>query len=225
MTAKVGTNGLEEHADIVIGLFRDLFACEGRRFGSRSLGVLGISDGCEGVQWNAAYHERDGTARLGVNLEGMLYDGWPVARLIEREISHPLLLTEYRGRVPRPEMVTVRWWRDAWQYSSRVRIKESRLAPTPIALDRLDGDGWALALRQARECLDPERGYRGRRRTKVTLRRSRRIVERGVSPHLQFTARFAEHSTRSLRRAKDDLEVLREFALRQTRPVIRRGVS
>ena len=224
-TMKVGTMGLEERADIVIDLFRDLFACEGRRFGSRSLGVLGISDGCEGVQWNAAYHERDGTARLGVNLEGMLYDGWPVARLIEREISHPLLLTGYRGRVPRPEMVTVRWWRDAWQYSSRVRIKESRLAPTPIALDRLDGDGWALALRQARECLDPERGYRGRRRTKVTLRRSRRIVERGVSPHLQFTARFAEHSTHSLRQAKDDLEVLREFALRQTRPVIRRGVS
>ncbi len=128
----MGTKGLEERADIVIGLFRDLFACEGRRFGSRSLGVLGISDGCEGVQWNVAYYERDETARLAVNLEGMLYDGWPVARLIEREISHPLLLTKYRGRVPRPEMVTVSWWRDAWQVSSRVRIKESRLAPTPI---------------------------------------------------------------------------------------------
>ena len=223
--SKVGTKGLEERTDIVIGLFRDLFACEGQRFGSRSLGVLGISDGCEGVQWNAAYHQRDETARLGVNLEGMLYDGWPVARLIEREISYPLLLTEYRGRVPRPEMVTVIWWRDAWQVSSRVGIMESRLAPTPIALDRLDGDGWAHALRQARECLDSERGYRGRRRTKVTLRRSGRTVERWVSPHLQFTARFAENSTRSLQRAKDDLEVLREFAIRQTRPVKRQGVS
>ena len=224
-TAKGGTMGLEERADIVIGLFRNLFACEGRQFGSRSLGVLGISDGCEGVQWNAAYHERDQTARLGVNLEGLLYDGWPIARLIEREIFHPLLLTEYRDRVPRPQMVTVRWWRDAWQVSSRVPIKESRLPPTPIALDRLDGEGWAHALRQARECLDPERGYRGRRRTKVTLRRSSRIVERWVSPHLQFTARFAEDSTRSLRRAKDDLEVLREFAVRQTRPAMRQGVS
>ena len=223
--SKVGTKGLEERTDIVIGLFRDLFACEGQRFGSRSLGVLGISDGCEGVQWNAAYTERDGAAWLGVNLEGMLYDGWPVARLIEREISHPLLLTEYRDRVPRPEMVTVNWWRDAWQVSSRVRIRESSLSPTPIALDRLDGDGWAHALRQARECLDPERGYRGRCRTKVTLRRSGRIVERWVSPHLQFKARFAENSTRSLRRAKDDLEVLREFAIRQTRPIMRQGVS
>jgi len=223
--SKVGTKGLEERTDIVIGLFRDLFACKGQRFGSRSLGVLGISDGCEGVQWNAAYTKRDGAAWLGVNLEGMLYDGWPVARLIEREISHPLLPTEYRDRVPRPEMVTVNWWRDAWQVSSRVRITESSLSPTPIALDRLDGDGWAHALRQARECLDPERGYRGRRRTKVTLLRSGRIVERWVSPHLQFKARFSENSTRSLRRAKDDLEVLHEFAIRQTRPVMRQGVS
>lgn len=214
---------LEERADIVIRLFRDLFACEGRRFGSRSRGVLGISDGCEGVQWNAGY--QDQTARLGVNLEGLLYDGWPIARLIEREISRPLLLTEYRDRVPRPEMVTVWWWRDAWQGPSRVPIKESSLSPTPIALDRLDGDGWARALRQARECLDPERGYRGRRRTKVTLRRSDRIVERWVSPHLQFTARFAEDSARSLRRAKDDLEVLHEFAVRQTRPGIPQRVS
>ena len=223
--AKVVPMGFEERADIVIGLFRDLFASEGRRFGSRSLGVLGISDGCEGVQWNVAYHERDDTAKLGVNLEGMAYDGWPIARLIEREITHPLLLSEYRDRVPRPEMVTVRWWRDAWQISSRVPIKESRLSPTPIALDQLDADGWAHALRQARECLDSERGYRGRRRTKVTLRRSNRIVERWVSPHLQFTVRFAENSTRSLRRAKDDLEVLREFAVRQTRPRVRQGVS
>ena len=71
----------------------------------------------------------------------------------------------------------------------------------------------------------PSAGYRGRRRTKVTLRRSSRIVEKWVSPHLQFTARFAEDSTRSLRRAKDNLEVLREFAVRQTRPAMRQGVS
>ena len=217
----------EERADIVIGLFRDLFACEGRPFRSRQLGelVLGISDGCEGVQWNAAYHERDQTATLGVNLEGMQYDDWPVARLIEREISRPRLLTEYRGRVPRPEMVKVRWWRDAWQGPSRVAIKESSLEPTPIALNRLDGDGWARALHQARGCLNPDRGYRGRRKTNVTLRRSSQIVEKWVSPHLQFTVRFAENSLRSLRRAKDDLrrakddlEVLREFTIRQTRP-------
>jgi len=40
---------------------------------------------------------------LAVNLEGMKYDDWPVARLIEREIFRPLLLTRYprKGRKTR----------------------------------------------------------------------------------------------------------------------------
>lgn len=38
---------------------------------------------------------RHGAAWLGVNLEGMKYDGWPVARLIERELSRPLLLARF----------------------------------------------------------------------------------------------------------------------------------
>ena len=67
---------------------------------------------------------------MGVNLEGMKYDGWPVARLIEREISRPLLLTRYRRKVARPDKVTVLWARDAWQYSARRRIKEANIAPT-----------------------------------------------------------------------------------------------
>ena len=39
-------------------LFRDIFGCRGRDFGSPSRGVLGISDGNEGVQWNAGYRPR-----------------------------------------------------------------------------------------------------------------------------------------------------------------------
>jgi len=39
---------------------------------------------------------------LGVNLEGMKYEDWPVARLIEREPSRLLLLTRYRGWVATP---------------------------------------------------------------------------------------------------------------------------
>ena len=119
--------------------------------------------GNEGVQWNAGYYPCDIAVWLGVNLEGMKYDDWPVARLIEREISRPLLLTRYRRKVARPDKVTVLWARDAWQYSARRRIKEANIAPTPIALDRLDGQGWADALRGARECLNPgghqKRGY------------------------------------------------------------------
>ena len=31
------------------------------------------------VQWNAGYYPRNSAVWLGVNLEGMKYDGWPVA--------------------------------------------------------------------------------------------------------------------------------------------------
>ena len=40
-------------ADALKRRFRDVFGCRGREFGSLSRGVLGISDGNEGVQWNA----------------------------------------------------------------------------------------------------------------------------------------------------------------------------
>ena len=202
------------------GLFRDLFECDGQRFGSPSLGVLGISDGFEGVQWNVWYSQRKETAWLGINLEGKRYDDWPVARLVEREIAHPLLLTEYRVRVARPEEVTVSWKRDAWQVGSRIRImeSESRIPPTPIALNLLDSDGWTSALGCARECLDSKRKYRGRRRTKVTLRRSGQTVERDVSPHLQFKTRLNESTPHAMQRAKDNLEALHEWGTRQARP-------
>ena len=37
-------------ADTLKALFRDIFGCRGRDFGNPSRGVLGISDGNEGVQ-------------------------------------------------------------------------------------------------------------------------------------------------------------------------------
>ena len=209
---------LDQQAEIVIGHFRELFKCEGQQFGSRSLGVSGVSDGIEGVQWNAWYSQGDETAWVGVNLEGKKYDSWPIARLIERELVDPLLLTEYRAKVKRPDTVTVSWNRDAWQAAIRIRIKESCIAPTPITLDRLDTGGWAQALECAKECLDPRRNYRGRRRTDVTLLRSGRIVERQVSPHLQFKTRLAECTPEAMKVAKKNLEALHAFATNQARP-------
>lgn len=213
---------LAERAEVVIDAFRDLFACDGQPFGSLSLGVLGISDGSEGVQWNAGYYHLEEAGWLGVNLEGKQYDDWPVARLIERETANPLLLAEYRARVPRPGTVTVGWTRDAWQVASRVRIKESRIPPTPIALDRLDRDGWHLALEYAKECLDPARRYRGRRRMPVTLRRSGRLVERWVTPHLRFKTPvdwFGSSPRRAMQGAKNNLDALHEWATWQARSV------
>ena len=192
------------HSDALKSCFRDVFECRGREFGSLSRGVLGISDGNEGVQWNAGHYPRDGTVWLGVNLEGMKYDDWPTARLIEREISRPLLLTQYRRKVARPEKVTVLWARDAWQYSARRRIKEANLAPAAVALDRLDGRGWTDALRGARKCLDPRRQHRGRRKVPVTLLPSKRLarerqVEMDVSPHLKIRTPLGGITSRAMR--------------------------
>ena len=155
--------------------------------------------------------------------EGMKYDDWPVARLIEREISRPLLLTRYRRKVARPDRVTVFWARDSWQYSARRRIKEANLAPTPIALDRLDGQGWADALRGARECLDPRRQHRGRRKVPVTLlpskRRPReRQVEMDVSPHLKIRMPLAEITPRAMWEGRNNLEGVYGFVAEQSRP-------
>ena len=152
----------------------------------------------------------------------MKYDDWPVARLIERDISRPLLLTRYRRQVARPDKVTVLWARDAWQYRARPRIKEANLAPTPIALDRLDGQGWAEALRGARECLDPRKRHRGRRKVTVTLLPSKqhpweRRVEMYVSPHLKIGTPLVEITARAMRGARENLEALWEFAARQSR--------
>ena len=215
-------------ADTLKTLFRDIFQCPGRDFGSPSRGVLGISDGNEGVQWNAGYYPRDGAVWLGVNLEGMKYDDWPVARLIEREISRPLLLTRYRPQVARPDKVTVLWSRDAWQYSARRPIKEANIAPTPVALDRLDGQGWAEALRGARECLDPRRQRRGRRRVPVTLLSSKRYpwerrVEMDVSPHLKIRTPLVGITSRAVREGRGNLEALYEFVGEQSRAWGRRG--
>ncbi len=215
-------------ADALKSCFSDVFGCRGRDFGNPSRGVLGISDGNEGVQWNAAYYLRDSAVWLGVNLEGMKYDDWPVARLIEREISRPLLLTRYRRQVARPDKVTVVWARDAWQVSARPRIKEANIAPTPIALDRLDGQGSAEALRGARECLDPQKQLRGRRKVTVTLLPSKRHpwerqVEMEVSPHLKIRTPLVEITRRAVGEGRGNLAGVWEFVGTQSRAYGRRS--
>ena len=208
--------------DTLRNCFRDLFGCPGREFGSRSRGVLGISDGNKGVQWNAGYPS-SGVVWFGVNLEGMKYDGWPVARLIERELSRPLLLTpRYRLKVAGPGRVTARWTRDAWRHPARPPIKEADIAPTPIALDRLDRRGWEAALEGAMECLDPLRQHRGRGNVQVTLLPSKRHpwerrAEMGVSPHLKIRTPLAAITPSAMRQARDNLHALYEFVAHQSR--------
>jgi hypothetical protein len=159
-------------------------------FGSPSLGISGICDGTDGVQWNAwvQWHGGRQMAYAGVNLEGKVYDGWPVARLIEREMAAPALF-EAAARVPHASAVEVLWLRDAWQVVARPPILEKLIGGSPRLLHTLTAEAWTAMLREAYNCLDAERGRRGRARQAVTLT-SGAIREFDVSPHLQLRQPF-----------------------------------
>ena len=80
----------------------DMYSLESFKSGSKV--VKWISDGAQGVQWNAML-DKDG-GYLGVNLEGMEYKNWPIADFILNERDHPGL-AEARELTPRPSTVTV----------------------------------------------------------------------------------------------------------------------
>ncbi|CAN5642557.1 hypothetical protein BH23CHL2_BH23CHL2_19410 [soil metagenome] len=186
-------------------------------FGSQALRYQGLSDGNEGVQWNA-WIERMATgtpiAWLGVNLEGKQYRDWPIARLIQRELTDPKLIT-LRDDLRQPEEITVHWWRDAWgPGGSRIRgFEEHSIAPTPIALSKLHQQSWRQALREAQGCLRTPKGRRGKQW--VTVQDQRR--EFYVSPHVTFLRQLpwpatAEVLRQAMQRAREQLQPLYDFA-------------
>lgn len=163
--------------------FIQVFGENHRAFGSRARRIGGLSDGNEGVQWNAGYNPDTGEAWVGVNLEGMQYRGWPVARLIQRELQTPTLPALVR-QLHTGDSVVVRWRRDYWQAASRPPIEEKDIAPTPIPAGQLTEDLWRKALEEAARCLDATKPGGGRATREVTLSVSKERVTGPVSPHL-----------------------------------------
>ncbi|WP_042317126.1 GIY-YIG nuclease family protein [Paraburkholderia terrae] len=167
--------------------FTELLNVKGRPFGQLNKPTFGISDGHEGVQWNLKIRPDDQTARVGVNLEGLAYRGWPIAALIKSELGTPVLprlVPQLRDR----QNITLRFARDAWQATARPSILEENLGGREFHLPELTGDLWHTILTEALGCLNKERNYLGRARQTVTLVRKAglepesRIME--VSPHL-----------------------------------------
>jgi hypothetical protein len=76
------------------------------------------------------------------------------------------------------------WYRDAWQGAGRVPIEEGNIGISGQPISQLTIESWRSTLREAYECLDADKGYRGRATQVVTLKSGK--VERPVSPHLQF---------------------------------------
>src|SRR6186713_953698 len=88
-----------------------------RPYGTATRPRQGFSDGRDGVQWNAGIDRNRDVLTLGANLEGMEYEGWPIARLIERELVTPRLLDVAKA----PTLRECELWftRDAWQAAAR----------------------------------------------------------------------------------------------------------
>ena len=174
---------LTAEVEAVIQTFEDLFAVSARPFGNPTKGA---SDGKDGVQWNAYFEE--GGAFLGVNLEGMKYQGWPakgrawpVFTLIQRELESPTLVDFGASLVGRDE-IELSWRRDAWQIQSRAAIEEGNIKPTPIVLSALTAEAWQNALKEARDCFAEDGG----RAVQTVTRTSGVVEEMEVSPHLHF---------------------------------------
>ena len=165
--------------------FIQVFGERHRPFGNRSSWIGGLSDANEGVQWSVGYDPRDGSQWVGVNLEGMKYDGWPIARLITRELRRPTLPGLIR-QLGDTGPARVHWTRDYWQATSRPPIVERNIAPTPVLLSQMTEHLWHQALEDALACLDPNKNRRGRANQGVTLARSGVRVIGPVSPHLKF---------------------------------------
>jgi hypothetical protein len=165
--------------DLITDSFRTLLGIQGRSFGGKTKSYDGISDGYEGVQWNVAvFKDRPGRARLGVNLEGMKYDGWPIARFIEHELGDRGLLALQVEK----EKIHVGFERDAWQVTDRPAIEEKSIGCSGMLLDDLTDIQWKKTLEEAYACLDKSNSYRGRAKQVVTKSGIEKEME--VSPHL-----------------------------------------
>ena len=160
--------------------FRKLLSVEGCPFGSSAWKIKGMSDCKEGVQWTVEIMEETEEARLGVNLEGKEYDGWPIATFIENELNHSALL-KTGTRAENSGDIWVAFYRDAWQMGIRPRTNDRLISQA--RLSELTDTRWKQALKEAYACLNPAKGHRGRGSQMVTLSR-KGLTEMAVSPHL-----------------------------------------
>ncbi|MFG7960880.1 GIY-YIG nuclease family protein [Pseudomonas aeruginosa] len=210
------TNGDTLYANLLAS-FTELLGVKGRVFGQLNKPVFGISDGHEGVQWNLAIYPDNGKARVGVNLEGLQYNGWPIATLIKSELKAPKLLKLVPDLLD-PQEITLRFARDAWQQSSRPRILEETLGGREFRLSEITDGLWHSILTEAIDCLNKDRSYHGRARQAVT-----RVRKGGpdtdstlmwVSPHLTIWTPIdpLSGSIEALSAAIDRLKPVHEWA-------------
>ncbi|HEY1783309.1 MAG TPA: hypothetical protein VGG79_23300 [Roseiarcus sp.] len=116
----------------------------------------------------------------------MQYSGWPIARVIESDIRRPTLEAIKAKVGALQQVIIVRLVRDAWQMAARPDIVERLIRDQEHILSELDNRLWSELLREARQCLDEARNFRGRSRQQVTIVKSQEARLMDVSPHLHI---------------------------------------
>ena len=174
----------DKSLNLLTDVFTTILGISGRPFGGTSKPYDGMSDDADGVQWNVGVvKDKPERARLGVNLEGMKYADWPVAKFIECELKSRALLS-----LPvEKDKIHVGFFRDAWQVTNRPPIEERSLGCSGISLEEMTDFQWKKTLDEAYACLDPQNNHRGRAKQKVTLSKSGILKTIEVSPHLQIS--------------------------------------
>ncbi|SMM99546.1 hypothetical protein SPONL_662 [uncultured Candidatus Thioglobus sp.] len=179
------------HNDQILNIFNSILKIDGRKFGQNSKEYYGLSDDAKGVQWNIAISKENRNTRLGVNLEGMKYQNWPIAKFIENEKNEMALCNI--NKIPKADKIIVGFYRDAWQCSSRPNINEYHIQETPLS--QLNNNIYTSILNEAHSCLDAGKNYKGRAKQNVT--RGGKLVEMEVSPHLNIYMYLPYNSSKS----------------------------
>ena len=199
----------------LIGSFQSVFG-PGDTFGNPPDGV---SDGNKGVQWNtwARKDDRGGClVRVGVNLEGKKYKGWPIRSLILSEMENP----EFMGVIDRLPKSAYLWFvRDAWlpPMVRRATIaKDWFICNSPLT--EITADGWSAVLGEALGCLDEHQDYCGRGAARVTLAQALQNGERTlalpVTPHLTVWSELSMQGNlrHNIERKRDELQPAYDWA-------------
>ena len=176
---------------------------------------VGAHDGSEGVQWHVSLDRQDMiTRRFSVNLEGLAYKDWPIAKFIARELEQPKLFDAVTA-IEKPELVQVHLTRDAWK-GPRTRVAVERwslLSRQPV--HKLSPALWRSSLNEARRCLAGPDG--GRAKARLLRVKTHLTEDLEISPHLNFGIELTAEGTveervMELRRAMKLLVPLHEFA-------------
>jgi hypothetical protein len=197
MTRKKDPNrsGTQKKEDItyddLLCKFEDLIGMKGRPFGQSGRPAFGMSDGNNGVQRSIIIIKGKKIVYLGVNLEGLTYNNWPIARLLLSEQEN----STFETLRPNQDKVLLCMRRDAWQRQSRPAIDEQFIQKCEnIPVVQITSGDWAKIVHESLDCLNADRNHLGRGRQMVTRRNAKGEPNKDmmeVSPHLTFLTPIA----------------------------------